>query len=162
MNALPEKNREIPVALALGGNLGDVAATFRLALRALEAGGVAHLRMAGLSVTAPEDCAPGTPDFVNSAATGFWRGSPEALLTLARQVEIALGRPAEHDYHASRTLDVDLILFGDQCIDTPQLVVPHPAARRRRFVLEPLAEIAGDWVFPDDGTTVAEALARLA
>ena len=161
MNALPEKNHEIPVALALGGNLGDVEAAFRFALQELAAHGVTHLRMARVIRTAPVDCAPGTPDFLNSAAIGCWRGSAAALLALTQRIEVAAGRPAEHGRNVSRVLDIDLILFGDRCIATPLLTIPHPAARRRRFVLEPLAEIAPDWVFPDNRESVADAWRRL-
>ena len=161
MNALAEKKLKIPIALALGGNLGDVADTFRRALELLTAGGVTELRMAPVFITAPEGCPPGTPDFQNSAAVGFWTGTPEELLNLAQQTEETLGRPRRHGYHTGRTIDIDIILFGDRRVATPILRIPHPAAAKRRFVLEPLQAIAPELRFPDSGLTVREALARL-
>lgn len=161
MNPLAKKNEKIPVALALGGNLGDVEDAFRKALELLAAGGVTGLVTAPVFVTAPVGCLPGTPDFRNSAATGFWSGTPEALLDLTQSIEVALGRPAGHGFHTSRTLDLDIILFGDRCIRTARLTVPHPEAARREFVLEPLAEIAPELRFPDSGLTVREALRKL-
>ena len=155
------KNAKIPVVISLGGNLGDVEGSFRKALELLAAGGVTELAAAPVIVTAPVGCPPGTPDFRNSAATGFWCGTPEELLELMQSIEIALGRPADHGFHTSRTLDLDLILFGDRCIRTARLTVPHPEAARREFVLGPLAEIAPELRFPDSGLTVREALRKL-
>lgn len=149
------------IAIALGGNLGEVAAAFDFAAARLAAGGVTALRRSGCRRTAPEDCPPGTPAFLNMAVTGRWAGTAAALLALCQGIEVAAGRPAAHGYHESRVLDLDLILFGDAVIETDLLTVPHPRAAGRRFVLEPLAEIAPDWVFPDSGCRVAELLARL-
>lgn len=82
------------------------------------------------------------------------------LLTLLLELERQLGR--ERPYPgAPRTLDLDLILYGDAVIDEPGLVVPHPRFRERRFVLEPLAEIAADWVDPVTGLTVQALLRRV-
>ena len=161
MNALAEKNAKIPVVLALGGNLGEVEETFQKALELLAAGGLTGLRMAPVLTTRPVACPPGTPDFRNSAATGFWAGSAEELLDLVQSIEVALGRPAAHGFHTSRTLDLDIILFGNRIIRTPRLTVPHPEAQKRLFVLESLAAIAPETRFPDSGLTVREAWERL-
>lgn len=161
MRPLAEKNEKKPIVIALGGNLGDVEATFRKALELLAAGGVTGLTAARSIVTRPVGCPPGTPDFRNSAATGFWSGTPEELLDLTQSIEVALGRPAGHGFHTSRTLDLDIILFGAFCLHTERLTVPHPEAERREFVLEPLAEIAPELRFPDSGLTVREALRKL-
>ena len=104
---------------------------------------------------------PGTPDFSNAALTGEWTGTATDLLALTQQLEREAGRPARHSSRESRTLDLDLILFGERCSADPRLTLPHPRARQRRFVLEPLAEIAPEMRFPDSGESVAEALARL-
>ena len=156
-----EKNAKIPVAVALGGNLGDVEEAFRKALELLAEGGVTGLVTAPVIVTRPVGCPPGTPDFRNSAATGFWGGTAEELLELTQSIECALGRPADHGFHTSRTLDLDIILFGEKRLRSDRLTLPHPEAQRRAFVLEPLAEIAPEMRFPDSGLTVREALRKL-
>ena len=106
-------------------------------------------------------CVPGTPDFADQALTGVWSGTSEELLALCQKLERAAGRPKKHSSRESRTLDCDIILFGDAVSDAPELTLPHPRAKRRRFVLEPLAEIAPEWLFPDSGTTVLHELDSL-
>ena len=145
----------------MGGNIGDPAAAFALAAKKLAAGGMTGIRMSRCFRTEPVDCAPGTPVFQNAALTGEWHGSPEALLKLCQTIEQEAGRPANHGFHTSRPLDLDIILLGERRISTPALTVPHPRAKERRFVLDALAEIAGNWTFPDDGISVKTALERL-
>ena len=151
----------IKIAIALGGNLGDVAAAFELATAELAVGGVEAIRRSGNYRTRPVGCAPGTPDFLNAALTGTWRGAAVELLELCRRIEVKLGRPAVHGINRDRTVDLDLILYGDRIIREEGLTVPHPRARERLFVLEPLAEIAPEWEFPDEKITVKNALSRL-
>jgi len=155
-------NKMEKIALLLGGNIGDTAKFFDFALAGLAAGGVEDLRRSRIFRTAPVDCVPGTPDFLNCAATGFFGGSPSELLALTQRLEREAGRPAEHSSREARVLDIDIILFGARVIAEEKLAVPHPRARLRRFVLEPLAGIAPEMRFPDTGESVAEALARLA
>ena len=142
----------------MGGNLGDSARIFEEAASGLAAGGVENLRVSGIFRSAAVDCVPGTPDFCDRALTGEWAGGAGELFQLCQRLEREAGRPAVHSSRESRTLDLDLILFGDRRIDQPGLIVPHPRARLRRFVLEPLAEIAPDWIFPDCGKSVRECL----
>jgi 2-amino-4-hydroxy-6-hydroxymethyldihydropteridine diphosphokinase len=98
--------------------------------------------------------------YLNAAAIGHTRLTARELLHALQAIESARGR--ERPYaNAPRTLDLDLILFGDQVVDEPGLRVPHPRFRDRRFVLEPLGEIAASMVDPVTGQTVAELLARL-
>lgn len=146
------------VSLALGGNIGDTRKIFDQAAAALERGGFAVSARSGVFVTAPVDCDPGTPDFLNAAVTGFWEKSPRELLELTRSIERASGRPAEHSSRKARTLDIDIITFGDMIVSEPDLVIPHPRAQLRRFVLEPLFAIAPDLTFPDSGLTVRRLL----
>ena len=153
-NAVPE-----PVAIGLGSNLGDPAANLREAFRRLAAGGLAGARLSPLYLTEPEECHPGTPDFLNAAVTGRWTGSPDALKTLCQTLERDLGRAAVHDSRAARTLDLDLLLFGTRELRTPQLTIPHPRLAGRLFVLVPLADLAPDWPVPGTGRTVAGLLA---
>ncbi len=151
----------VPVALGLGANLGDPAATFATARRLLVAGGLQHERMATIIRTAPVNCVPGTPDFCNSALVGDWPGSASELLALCQHIERQCGRPARHSQRESRLLDIDVLLFGEQCLAEPDLVVPHPRLRTRYFALAPLAELAGSWRIPPDLISVADALAAL-
>lgn len=128
--------------LSLGGNLGDVPATFRQAEKLLIAGGFAVEKVSSVFHTAPVDCPPDTPDFCNIALSGYWSGTPEELLTLTQSIEVRLGRPADHGYHLSRTLDIDIVWMEKTVIQTPRLTIPHPEAKKRRFVLDPVQEIA--------------------
>lgn len=132
----------VRTALSLGGNLGDVAEAFRQAAELLGQGGFAVQKTASVYRTTPVDCPPGTPDFCNTAMTGLWSDTPEKLLDLTQHIEVLLGRPADHGYHQSRTLDIDILFMGGIEMATPRLTLPHPEAARRRFVLDPLSEIA--------------------
>src|SRR4051812_24394084 len=93
------------------------------------------------------------PMFLNAAAVGESTLSAPAMLDVLLAVEEGFGRVRPHA-RAARTLDLDLILYGSEVIATPTLTVPHPRFRERRFVVEPLAEIAADWVDPVTGKTV--------
>ncbi len=147
------------VAIALGSNLGDRRAHLDFAVSRLQT------LLAGLIVSRYYDTAPvglsgPQPLFLNAAAVGVTSLDARALLDTLLAVERERGR-TRHTAHAARTLDLDLVLFGDSVIDEPGLVVPHPRFRERRFVLEPLAEIAPDLPDPVTGLPVAELLKRL-
>ena len=99
---------------------------------------------------------------LNAAATGETELAARPLLERLLAVEQELGRTRPHP-GAARTLDLDLILYGDRIIDEPPtLIVPHPRFRERRFVLEPLADVAADWTDPVTGLTIARLLENLA
>ena len=143
----------VPVAIALGSNLGDREARLREAL-ALLGSSIWELRCSTFYDTEPVGVGP-QPVFLNAAAVGQTTLTARELLSTLLQLEKQLGR--ERPYPgAPRTIDLDLILYGDAVIDEPGLIVPHPRFRERRFVLEPLAEIAAEWVDPVTKRTVRE------
>ena len=135
--------------IALGGNLGDVPAAFRRALESLSDAGFQVRRFSSLRITAPVDCEPGAPQFTNAALSGFWTGTPSELLRICQKIEEENGRPNAHAHHVSRTLDLDIVLFGRETVALPDLTVPHPEAAKRDFVMGPLREIEpelADWL----------------
>ena len=145
------------VAIALGSNLGDRERLLRDAAARL--GDVLDaIRVSSWHRTAPVGVGP-QPEFLNGAVTGRTVLPPRALLDWLLDLERQFGRERPFP-GAARTLDLDLILYGDQVIDEPGLIVPHPRFRERAFVLTPLAEIAPEWVDPVTGRTVDE-LTRL-
>jgi 2-amino-4-hydroxy-6-hydroxymethyldihydropteridine diphosphokinase len=147
------------VAVALGSNLGDREGHLRSAIAALESS-VQHLRVSTFHDTAPVGVGP-QPTFLNAAAVGKTSLPAKALLETLLAIEQNLGRERPFP-GAPRTLDLDLILYDDAVIDEgPMLIVPHPRFRERRFVLEPLSEIAPDWRDPVTGRTVEELLRAL-
>ena len=146
--------------IALGANLGDAAATVRRAIDGLaQLPQTQLLAWSPLYASAPVD-AQG-PDYVNAVAqvrTGLT--APELLQHLG-QAELQAGRTRPYR-HAPRTLDLDLLLYGDGCIDSPALTLPHPRMAQRAFVLLPLADIAPQRVSPEALRAVAgQAIRRL-
>ena len=97
-------------------------------------------------------------DYLNCAIHIKTELTPEALITSCRKIEFSNGRPLNRNKSAPRTLDIDIIFYGDRIINSDKLIVPHPRYADRRFVLEPLAEIAPYYICPDTGTTVADTL----
>lgn len=149
------------VVLMLGGNIGDTASLFEKTCSELQKEGFCLLQKSSLFITVPVDCVPGTPDFVNQALLGTWSKSPRELLALTQKTEQASGRPRLHSSREARTLDIDIILFGQLVLCEKDLIIPHPRAHQRLFVLEPLCSIAPDLRFPDLQQTAAELLAQL-
>jgi 2-amino-4-hydroxy-6-hydroxymethyldihydropteridine diphosphokinase len=130
-----------PSALGLGGNLGDVVASFVYALQRLrDAPGVRALRASSVYRTAPWGKLD-QPDFLNMAALVETTLPARALLALCLDIEAGMGRRRLERW-GPRTLDIDVLTYGDAKIDEPELTVPHPRIAERAFVLAPLAEIA--------------------
>ena len=147
------------VAIALGSNLGDRRAHLAYAVEQLAAI-VSDLRVSRFIETEPVEVDGPQPPFLNGVAVGECALRARVLLPRLLAIERACGRtrPAPR---APRTLDLDLILYGSERINARDLIVPHPRFRTRAFVLEPLAEVAPDWVDPETGQTVAQLLEAL-
>jgi 2-amino-4-hydroxy-6-hydroxymethyldihydropteridine diphosphokinase len=151
-------DRITPVAIALGSNVGDRRAHLDFAVSNLRAL-LTNVRVSRYYDTVPVGVSGPQALFLNGAAVGDTTMSAQTLLGTLLAIEQERGR--ERPYaNAPRTLDLDLILFGDVVLDEPDLIVPHPRFRERRFVLEPLAEIAPSLRDPGSGYTVGELLAR--
>jgi 2-amino-4-hydroxy-6-hydroxymethyldihydropteridine diphosphokinase len=136
--------------VGLGANLGEPAAQLKQAIDALkETPGIELLQCSSLYGSAPVD-APGQPDYVNAVARIETTLPPQALLDTLLGLEARFGR-ARSTLNAARTLDLDLLLYDEQTIEQPSLRVPHPRMHLRRFVLEPLVELAPRLQIPGRG-----------
>ncbi|MEB3828269.1 2-amino-4-hydroxy-6-hydroxymethyldihydropteridine diphosphokinase [Phormidium sp. CCY1219] len=145
--------------IALGSNLGDSLATLEDALNTLEAlPGITLKARSRWYKTAP--IGPSQPDYLNGCALLDVTLSPQELLATLLAVENQFGRVREERW-GPRTLDLDVILFGDLILDSPELQIPHPRMRERAFVLVPLAEIAPDWIEPVSQLTISELLQKV-
>ena len=146
--------------LSLGSNLGDRAANLRAAMAELEVAGLRRIRaVSGFYETQPVDV-PNQPWFLNCVIVIETDKTPREMLRLALNIEAAMGRLRMRDKGA-RNIDIDIVLFGDQVVNEPGLKIPHPAMHHRRFVLEPLVEIAPQALHPELGKTAQELLAAL-
>ncbi len=148
----------IPVALALGSNLGDRLDSLRQAIKAL----APYVEITALSPvyeTAPLYVTD-QPPFLNAVVIGMTKLEPLALLWTAKDIESEIGRTPTYRY-GPRVIDIDIILYGDRIVDTPELSIPHRRVAERDFVLHPLSDIAPEWRHPKNGQTVAEMCALL-
>lgn len=144
---------ERQACVGLGANLGDARATLHAAYAQLQRlPGTRHHRCSPWFRSAPVDSSG--PDYLNAVVCFDTSLAPEALLQALQEIEQQHGR--ERPYrNAPRTLDLDLLLYGDRCIHTPTLTVPHPRMHQRAFVLAPLAALLPDAVIPGCGPVSA-------
>ena len=146
--------------VGLGANLGDREATIRRALVLLgERPGVEILLVSTLRETEPVGFLD-QPPFMNGAAMLETTLDPGSLLAELLDVELVLGRRRGTERNGPRTIDLDLLVYGEDIVDEPGLTVPHPRLHERAFALEPLVELDPTLRIPSRGT-VAEALAGL-
>lgn len=153
-----------PIAyVALGSNLGDSRRNIERAFLRLESLSREPIIRSSLWKSTPVDCPPGSPEFINAVAalTSLPDATPESLLLQLQQIESEFGRSPKKILNEPRPLDLDLIAFADQVRNTPQLILPHPRAHLRKFVLAPLAEIAPDLILPGQKKSVRELLEAL-
>ncbi|MGL4489066.1 MAG: 2-amino-4-hydroxy-6-hydroxymethyldihydropteridine diphosphokinase [Rhizobiaceae bacterium] len=143
MSNLPTEALSAEVLIGLGGNLGDPLAAMREALRRLDADEHCKL-VSGSSVwRTPPWGLTDQPDFLNACAKLTTSLSPRSFLELCLKIEQDLKRVRDVRW-GPRSIDIDILFFGDQMISEPGLMVPHPRIAERAFVLVPLAEIAGE------------------
>ena len=133
------------VAIALGSNLGDRDAHLRYAITRLSMI-LTDVRVSTFHNTAAVEVDEPQPDYLNAVVSGTTTLGPQDLLHAMLAIERERGRERP-SLRASRTLDLDLIFYGDQTITTPELTVPHPRWRDRAFVVQPLSEVWDDLPF---------------
>jgi len=159
--------------IALGSNLGNSRKIILESMARLQTFSDEPILKSSLWQTSPVDCPPDSPKFVNAIIRLIPRAdeTPESLLVKLQSLEHEFGRCAKNVLNEPRPLDLDLIAFGNQIRpaapkrgesrNSPELTLPHPRAHLRRFVLQPLSEIAPDLILPGQGKTIAELLAEL-
>ncbi len=154
-NSLVAETRMDDIFIALGSNLGDRRGQMIEALKALQHDGVVH-RVSPLYQTGAYGMID-QPDFYNAVVRFSSPLAPLPLLRQLKQIEQALGRQQRIRW-GPREIDLDIIFYGTQQLKMPELIIPHPDFRNRRFVLQPLNDIAPEFIDPQSGQTVRELL----
>ncbi|HEY5231986.1 MAG TPA: 2-amino-4-hydroxy-6-hydroxymethyldihydropteridine diphosphokinase [Verrucomicrobiae bacterium] len=149
--------------VALGSNLGDSRQMILDAMARLQNISDSPILKSSLWQTSPVDCPPNSPKFANAAVGLIPRKdeTPESLLKKLRELEIEFGRAPKTILNEPRPLDLDLIAFGNETRNSVELMLPHPRAHLRKFVLQPLCEIAPELILPDQIKAVSQLLAEL-
>ena len=148
-------------AIALGSNQGNSLDILERSLNVLNLiPGIALKTTSSWYQTKPVGTPQPQPDYLNGCALLSAEQTPEELLTVLQATEIQFGRTNKGTLQP-RTLDLDLLLYEDAIVDTPDLIIPHPRMVERAFVLVPLAEIAPDWIEPKSGNKIAQLLTNV-
>ena len=153
----------MPVYIALGSNLGDSMVNIKRAFAKLQELSDITIQKSSFWRSTPVDCPPGSPDFINAAVIiePLPEETPESLLVKLQDLEDQFGRQTKVTVNEPRPLDLDIIAYEEKARKTPQLTLPHPRWHQRRFVLEPLNEIAPDAILPGQSQTVFQLLLEL-
>jgi 2-amino-4-hydroxy-6-hydroxymethyldihydropteridine diphosphokinase len=149
--------------IGLGSNIEDRLANIREGCRracSLHESG-SPIRVSSIYETTPVDCEPGTIPYFNAVLEIDFRGPPVALLDRLLEVEKSMGRPSKRPRNSPRIIDLDVLYAGNLVLNNPEIMIPHPRLRQRRFVLTPLAEISGDLVLPGQMHSIQKLLAEL-
>ncbi len=150
----------VPVGIALGSNLGNRSAELDAGVRYLRTlSEFDRLRESVRIETLPVNCPQGSGSFLNSMAEVMLDPKllpPRELLQRLQAFELSRGRPEVREINAPRPLDLDIIYYGDMVVNEPDLIIPHPLAAIRCFVLEPLSHLRPDLVLPGHEKTVRQ------
>jgi len=151
------------VYIGLGSNLGDPVRTLQAAMSRLEERSLERPARSSIWETTPVNCPPGSTAFANAVIGLVPRleETPETLLRALQDCEREFGRMPKKILNEARPLDLDILMFGEARRSSAELILPHPRAHERRFVLQPLCEIAPDLVLPGQTLSVAELLELL-
>jgi 2-amino-4-hydroxy-6-hydroxymethyldihydropteridine diphosphokinase len=151
------------VGVALGSNLGERLANLRNARKYISAltGVLPPVRSSGIYETDPVGCEKGAGKFLNAVIEFGYSGEPDTLLHALAAIEKMLGRPGAHARNVSRTIDLDLLYFGELVIETGELHLPHPRIAEREFVLRPLADIRPNLILPEETESINGLLLKL-
>lgn len=150
------------VALALGANLGNKLNNLCAArdlLAALSTFG--HpIRQAPIYSSSPIHCPPGSPDFFNTVMEIEYVDSAQQLLEQTQTIEKNLGRQLKRQNNEARPIDIDILYYGKDSVNSEKLILPHPRITERRFVLQPLSDLSPDLILPNQDLTILQLLAR--
>ena len=150
-------------AIAIGSNVGDRLGNLQKAREGIRAlpGVALPLAQSAVYETSPVGCETGAQNFYNAVIEIGFDKSADELLELLQSIEHSLGRERNHERNVSRTIDLDLLYFGSEERTQPPVQLPHPRMTERRFVLQPLCDIAPDLRLPRQTKNVGELLAEL-
>lgn len=155
------------VMVGLGSTLSDSVVCLRAAVACLEQTLQVPIACSRFWRSVAVDCPPNSPDFTNAVVmfNALPELTPQALLQQLQGLELTFGRVRTNERNAPRTLDLDLLVFDDMIVQTDALILPHPRAHQRHFVMVPAAELAPDLVWPaiknEDAKTVSALLSAL-
>ncbi len=149
------------IFISIGSNLDDPLSNCREVIKRLESIPLLKvLKVSSFYETEPWGVIDEQDNYINFAIELETDLSPNKLLVILKGMEVAMGRESSGKWEA-RLIDLDIIFYGTTVLESPMLTIPHPYCHQRRFVLEPLSEIAPDFVHPLMGCTVSELLGRL-